>query len=125
MPKRKMSVSALLVDVRKNISRKMTIHDPSTVATLVQSLTLQNPLLHHLSAEDLSTRRERASSVPPSFRSSDASDQFTEGSEDHHHRSGDTSDTDYSISDGEDEYLREYWKEQTGGDYQHVLINYF
>ncbi|XP_047473807.1 uncharacterized protein LOC125028450 [Penaeus chinensis] len=55
---RKMSMSSLLGDVRKAVSRKMTIHDPSSVASLVGSLT-------HLRVLEEDARRGRASSEPP------------------------------------------------------------
>ncbi|XP_069982713.1 rap guanine nucleotide exchange factor 1 isoform X8 [Penaeus vannamei] len=56
--RRKMSMSSLLGDVRKKVGRKMTIHDPSSVASLVGSLT-------HLRVLEEDARRGRASSEPP------------------------------------------------------------
>lgn len=53
-----MSMSSLLGDVRKKVGRKMTIHDPSSVASLVGSLT-------HLRVLEEDARRGRASSEPP------------------------------------------------------------
>lgn len=51
-------MSSLLGDVRKKVGRKMTIHDPSSVASLVGSLT-------HLRVLEEDARRGRASSEPP------------------------------------------------------------
>ncbi|XP_042856634.1 uncharacterized protein LOC122243208 [Penaeus japonicus] len=64
--RRKMSMSSLLGDVRKQV-RKMTIHDPSSVASLVGSLT-------HLRVLEEDTRRGRASSEPPATTADTHSD---------------------------------------------------
>ncbi|XP_071542321.1 uncharacterized protein [Panulirus ornatus] len=117
MSRRKMSVSSVLGDVCRKVTRKMTIHDPSTVSSLIQSLNPQNPTIHQLTVDDLG--RARASSLPPpSVRSSDPGTRLTHRSEEeeHSHQGGDTTPSDDLSSVDGDEYMKEYLREQCEGD---------
>lgn len=113
MSRRKMSVSSVLGDVCRKVTRKMTIHDPSTVSSLIQSLNPQNPTIHQLTVDDQG--RARASSLPPpSVRSSDPGTRLTHRSEEeeHSHQGGDTTPSDDLSSVDGDEYMKEYLREQ-------------
>lgn len=61
-----------MADLGRNIGkmrRKMTIHDPSALSSLVQTLSPPNLSRSHLTIDDdtAAGRHIRASSVPPSF----------------------------------------------------------
>ncbi|KAK7015153.1 hypothetical protein SK128_021657, partial [Halocaridina rubra] len=63
MSRRKTSVSSVMGDMAKRFTRKMTIHDPSTITSFLGSLT-------HLSLDDCDaeSRTVRARSEPPKDR---------------------------------------------------------
>lgn len=115
MSRRKMSVSSVLGDACKRMTRKMTIHDPSAISSLIQSL---NPTVQALSVDD--PCRARASSMPPSLRITDHGTHPTyceEEEEDPHqqHEEDDQPSEDLS-SDGGDEFMEEYLRELCEGE---------